>query len=114
MDNIRQVNVKELKANLSRELQNLPFEVTKYGRVIANMAEGGYNNGKKVVTPAENGHNCQCSKNTTTCNDEQKATSPTGGRPEYFGQAKKPKRGRFAGCLECGAMFGHRATCSKG
>ena len=38
---MRQVNIKELKKNLSRELQDLPFEITKFGRVVGVVCEKG-------------------------------------------------------------------------
>lgn len=48
---MRQVNIKELKKNLSRELQDLPFEITKFGRVVGVVSEkGSHLDNKKVVT----------------------------------------------------------------
>ena len=38
---MRQVNIKELKKNLSRELNDLPLEITKFGRVIGVICEKG-------------------------------------------------------------------------
>jgi len=38
---MRQVNIKELKNNLSKELQDLPFEITKFGRVVGVVCEKG-------------------------------------------------------------------------
>jgi len=38
---MRQISIKELNKHLSQELNNLPFEVIKYGKVIGVMAEKG-------------------------------------------------------------------------
>jgi len=34
---MRQVNIKELRANLSKELLNLPFLITKKGEIVAEV-----------------------------------------------------------------------------
>lgn len=39
---MRQINIKQLKNNLSKELLNLPFEITKYGQVVATILEGSH------------------------------------------------------------------------
>jgi len=44
---MRQVNIKELKKNLCKELQDLPFEITKYGRVVGVVGEKGSHLGEK-------------------------------------------------------------------
>ena len=48
---MRQINIKELKKNLSRELQDLPFEITKFGRVVGVVSEKGSHLEKVVTTP---------------------------------------------------------------
>jgi len=52
---MRQVNIKELKKNLSRELQDLPFEITKFGRVVGVVCEKGdhFNSEKIEITSKE-------------------------------------------------------------
>lgn len=45
---MRQVNIKELKKNLSRELQDLPFEITKFGRVVGVVGAQEY---YKLIDP---------------------------------------------------------------
>lgn len=104
---VRQINIKELKANLSKELLNLPFEVTRYGRVIANMVEGGHESSGKVVTTGGSSHNYSKAENTTARNNDTKSPLPTGG------SLKKTKGDNRPVCSECGAMFGHRPVCSK-
>ena len=37
--NVRQVGIRQLRANLSKELTDLPFEITKGGVVIARVVE---------------------------------------------------------------------------
>ncbi|MFH1562022.1 MAG: hypothetical protein ABIF11_01190 [Nitrospirota bacterium] len=53
---MRQVNIKELKKNLSRELQDLPFEITKFGKVVGVVCEkGSHLENEKVVTTSQKG-----------------------------------------------------------
>ena len=48
---MRQVNIKALKANLSKELLDLPFEIIRYGQVVGVVSqEGGPELKEKVVT----------------------------------------------------------------
>ncbi len=47
---MRQISIKQLKSNLCKEILDLPFEVTRYGRVIGVMAEGSHKYIDKVVT----------------------------------------------------------------
>jgi len=61
---MRQISIKQLKANLCKEMQSLPFEVTKYGKIVATMYKGGHKIPDKVVTTPdikngsnEGGHN---------------------------------------------------------
>ena len=50
-DSMREISVKKLKANLCKELQDLPFAITKYNKVIGIVTDkGGHNLPKKVVT----------------------------------------------------------------
>ena len=51
---MRKINIKELKKNLSRELQDLPFEITKYGQVVAVMYKGSHNSVKESFSSVEN------------------------------------------------------------
>ena len=46
---MRQVNIKELRANLSAELNNLPFVITKKGEIIAEVDVHLNLKGKKIV-----------------------------------------------------------------
>jgi hypothetical protein len=75
---MRQVNIKELKARLSKELLNLPFEITRYGRVIGVIGEKGSHNELKLEKP----------KKLTTCNNNAKTTSHTG-PVHYFNPCPK-------------------------
>lgn len=82
---MRQVNIKILQARLSYELKNLPFEITKNGKVIAqciyNSLETPENESKGIY----NDKNTQGPKKSTMRNNNKKATSSTGGRVEYYG-----------------------------
>ena len=50
---MRQINIKDLKDNLSKELKDLPFEITYYGDVIATCGKVATFNDKKVATLSE-------------------------------------------------------------
>ena len=79
---MRQISIKRLKNNLCKELQDLPLEVTKYGRVVATITQG--NDDKVATTPQKvviSGDKEDKAEKSTTCNHKQKATSHTGGRP---------------------------------
>ena len=57
---MRKINIKDLKDNLSKELKDLPFEITYYGKTIATVGKvATFNdkdkeNSKKVATLSEN------------------------------------------------------------
>ena len=40
---MRQITLKNIRASLTKELNNLPFEITKNGKVIAMVCENGLN-----------------------------------------------------------------------
>ena len=56
---MRQVNIKTLKAKLSKELLNLPLEITKNGKVVGVISgKGSYieeKDSQKVVTTDKSG-----------------------------------------------------------
>jgi len=47
---MRQINIKELKNKLSKELLNLPVEITKHGKVVATIIKGAVNITPEVAT----------------------------------------------------------------
>ena len=87
---MRQVNIKTLKAKLSKELLNLPLEITKNGKVIGVILEkGGHfeeKQSKEVVTsPKGMARNTEEAKEKLTAiiekkqsTDKPKAHSSTG------------------------------------
>lgn len=44
---MRQITLKNIRATLTKELNNLPFEITKNGKVIAIVSEKGLNSPEK-------------------------------------------------------------------
>ena len=53
---MRKINIKDLKDNLSKELKDLPFEITYYGKTIATCGKVATleQNKEKVATLSEN------------------------------------------------------------
>lgn len=47
---MRQLNIKQLKNNLCKELQDLPFQITKYGKVVATIMKESPILDEKVAT----------------------------------------------------------------
>lgn len=69
---MRQVNIRVLRATLSTQLQDLPFEITRNGRIIGVVCTQEDKN--KDVEPKV--------KKSSACNNTEKTTSHTGGRPK--------------------------------
>lgn len=77
---MRQVTLKNIRANLTKELKDLPFEITKNGQVVAIVS------GKRLKNPVKNLDNKEIKdieENITTYDNEEKAH--LGGRVEYYG-----------------------------
>ena len=67
---MRQVGIKQLKANLSRELQDLPFEVTtRKGKLVTTLAVVDYP--VKLVSVTTSGPVTTRSVTTSTAGDYQ-------------------------------------------
>ena len=73
---MRQINIKELKNNLCKELQDLPFEITKYGQVVATIIGNPIN---KVATTTDKPLKGSHPQKLSLCNDTTKATSSMAG-----------------------------------
>jgi hypothetical protein len=79
---MRQVSIRNLRANLSKELNNLPFEVIKHGKVVGIMCTqdehlGGnsvHNDGKVAKKRVHK----QKAENISHLKHKEKATSHTG------------------------------------
>lgn len=74
---MRQVNIRTLKAQLSFELKNLPFQITKNGKIIA---ECSHNDSGK----AENSDIRNFPKKISIENNNKKSFLPMGVRHEVF------------------------------
>ena len=93
---MRQVNIKELKNTLSKELLDLPVEVTRYGQVVATIYKGSHKTGDVLNMPIKN-----ISKQLTESIEKKqkvatlKATSPTGETSlEYSKNKQIRKKGK--------------------
>lgn len=55
---MRQIPLKTLRATITKELKNLPFEITNYGQVVAVVLDKGLNNiPKNTQNELNNSHN---------------------------------------------------------
>lgn len=89
---MRQIPLKTLRACITQELKNLPFEITSYGKVIALVSDKGLNipvvETPKGLNNEDKGLNNSIKQDNpekiTNCNNKAKATIPTGGRQDYF------------------------------
>jgi len=84
-----QIPLKTLRVRLTKELLDLPFEITDYGKVIAVVSDKGLNipvveqvkglnNGYKGLN---NKHIEAKPKKLSSCNNKIKTDTPTGVRP---------------------------------
>lgn len=83
---MRQISIKQLRSNMSKEMGNLPFEVTEHGKVIAVMCtKYGYTCHDSELIPLKGVHkggNEDKPRKTSNCNHNTKPASCTGGRPK--------------------------------
>lgn len=50
---MRRIGIRQLRNNLSEELEDLPFVVTKHGKIIAEVSKSGRKEIKKEKTVPE-------------------------------------------------------------
>ena len=83
---MRQVNIRTLKNNLSKELLNLPVEITKNGKIVATIVENSGENSGKVQKPTEMVKKQLADIISKDLKDGiLKAQIPTDGRVDYYG-----------------------------